>query len=127
VGEATCRPFAPPQELPPHLVRWDVIHLPILYLECCGAIKVHVDHFACDDLRKASGAWARCWSAGAANTSERLMRHPRLASAHILLSVRIIQGPFLGHMGVMSPCLSPLEVLGGTEYDAFQDTRGPSL
>ena len=49
MGEATCRPFAPPQALPPHLVRWDVIHLPILCLERCGAIKVHVDHFACDD------------------------------------------------------------------------------
>ena len=49
MGEATCSPFTPPQALPPHLVRWDVIHLPILCLERCGAIKVHVDHFACDD------------------------------------------------------------------------------
>jgi hypothetical protein len=64
VGEATCRPFAPPQALPPHLVRWDVIHLPILCLERCGAIKVHVDHFACDDRQgglRGLGQVLVCW------------------------------------------------------------------
>ena len=120
------RLFAPLQALPPHLVRWDVVHLPILCLERCGAIKVHVrSTLPVMTVREASEAWARCWSAGAANTSERLMRHPRLASANILLSVRIIQGPFLAHGSHVSLSLPA----GGAEagVDAFQDARGPSF